>query len=463
MNYIFGHSVAVGKAIAGLLLLLSGLLLSSCASAIHSPKVVKTLDHALATRDIGAALKIVDNPKHYKGKERLLYYLDAGMLHHYNGDWQQSNELLAEAEAAIELLYTKSLSRAAGSMFLNDNTLEYAGEDYEDIYINVFKALNYLNMGDRDAAFVEVRRLDDKLEYLEQRYAKMAKELAQDGEAKMDLKAGKNRFHSSALASYLSMMMYDAARQKDDARIDYDNIQFAFTSQPDFYPFSPPEISHPLETKAGNVIRVMSFINRGPYKRAREMHIHTSEDLLLVGSVDDEISVTPIPWPDIKEGYYFKFALPYLRQREPRVYRVEAIGPEGQRYRLQKLEDLNLVAKRSFEAKEPMIMLKSVTRSVLKGLAAEEAKSQSREQTSSFAASLLSLAMDATILMSENADLRLSQFFPGAALIAEIPVSAGQNTIRLEFFSQSGSLLYSEEHTLDVSPNQPNLINAWCF
>ncbi len=463
MSEIFGNKIVSGKIIPGLFLLVSVMLLSSCAVGIHSPRIVQNLDNALAARDIESALKIVENPKHYKNKERLLYYLDAGALYHYNGDWERSNELLELADSAIEELNTKSVARGAGSMFLNDNTLEYSGEDYEDIYINIFKALNYLNLGDRDAAFVEIRRLDDKLVFLEQKYAKVAKELVKDSEAKIDLKAGKNRFHSSALASYLSMTMYEANRQKDDARIDYDNIQYAFTSQPDLYPFSPPGILHPQENKTGNVVHVLSFINRGPYKRAREMHIHTSENLLLVGSMDERVDVTAIPWAGIKEGYYFKFALPYLVERDSRVWRVDAVAPDGRRYPLQKLEDLNLIAKRSYESKEAMVLLKSLTRSVLKGVAAEEAKAQSEKQTSSSVASLLSLAMDAAVFMSENADLRLSQFFPGAAVITEIPVSAGQNTIRLEYYSKSGYLLYSEERTLDVSPNQPNLISAWCF
>ncbi len=462
MNEIFGHKTIPGKIAVALLLFFSAILLASCASGIYSQKVVQSLDNALLTRDIAAALKIVENPKYYKHKERLLYYLDAGMLHHYNGDWQKSNELLEEAEAAIEQLYTKSVSRAAGSMLLNDNTLEYAGEDYEDIYINVFKALNYLRLEDIDAAFVEIRRLDDKLGYLEEKHAKMAKELVKDGETKLDVKAS-NHFHSSALARYLSMTMYEASRQRDDARIDYDNIQYAFASQPDFYPFPPPEILHPREAKSGNVIHVVSFVNRGPYKRAREMHVHTSENLLLVGSVDKDLDIIPINWPGIKEGYYFKFALPYLVQRDRRIWSVEAVTQTGKRYQLQKLEDINLVAKKGYEAKEPMILLKSVTRSVLKALAGEEAKSQSRKETSDLGASLISLAMDAAIFMSENADLRLSQFFPGAAMIAEIPVSEGQNTIRLDYYSKAGSLLYSEERTLMVAPNQPNLISAWCF
>ena len=61
------------------------------------------------------------------------------MLHHYNGDFEQSNTLLSKAETAFDELYTKSIGRAAASMLLNDNILEYSGEDYEDIYLNIFK------------------------------------------------------------------------------------------------------------------------------------------------------------------------------------------------------------------------------------------------------------------------------------------------------------------------------------
>ncbi len=463
MPLSFGQRSAYWLVLQSTALLLSGLLLTCCAASIHSPKVVKSLDSALASRDIAAALEIVEKPKYYKEKERLLYYLDAGMLHHYNGDWQRSNELLSRAEDAIQELYTKSISRAAASMLLNDNTLEYAGEDYEDIYINVFKAINYLNLGNSEAALVEVRRVDDKLSYLEQRHARIAKEMSEESEGKIDFKAGKSRFHSSALARYLSMALYQAARQQDDARIDYDNIRFAFESQPEIYPFSPPDIMHPQRSRAGDVVRVLSFVNRGPYKRARELHIHSSEDLLLIGSVDEDIQLDAIPWPGIKEGYYFKFALPHLQQRQPRIAWVEAVTSEGKRYRLQKLEDLNLVAMRSYEIKEPMILLKSVSRSVLKGLAAEKAKEQANKSSSGLGASLLSLAADAAVFFTENADLRLSQFFPGTALIAEIPVPDGEESLRLEYFSQRGQLLYAEERQIPEKANQPNLISSWCF
>jgi len=61
--------------------------------------------------------------KFYKEKEKVLFYLDMGMLYHYCGDYEQSNEFLTEAEHAIEDLYTKSVGKATASLLLNDNAL----------------------------------------------------------------------------------------------------------------------------------------------------------------------------------------------------------------------------------------------------------------------------------------------------------------------------------------------------
>jgi uncharacterized protein len=447
---------------AGMLLSIAlAILLSSCASVVTRQARGKDLDAAIAQRDIPAALSIVQNPKLYKAKDRVLYYLDAGLLYHYNGDWAKSNELLQQAEDAIEELTTKSISKAAASMLLNDNALDYAGEDYEDVYINVFKALNYLQLGDRDAAFVEVRRIDDKLSYLEQKHAKMAKELSDNSKAKAEIKSGKNKFHASALARYLSLIMYAAEGNTDSARIDYDNIRFAFESQSDIYPFSMPDLLHPETKSETPVLRVLTMINRGPYKRSREMHIHTSKNLLLIGSVDKEVDIFPVSWPDIREGYYFKFALPYLVSRPPRIGQVVAIAPDGSRHTLQKLEDMGRVAEQTYKIKEPVILLKSITRSVLKGIAAEEAKGQAKRNTSSLAATFLSIAADAAVFISENADLRMSQFFPAQAVIAEIPLPVGEHRIRLEYFSPAGTLLYSEYRSVQVRQRGVNLLQTW--
>jgi len=108
-------------------------------------------------------------------------------------------------------------------------------------------------------------------------------------------------------------------------------------------------------------------------------------------------------------------------------------------------------------------MFKSISRSVLKGLAAHEAKLQAERKTSSLVALLMSIAADAAIFLSENADLRLSQFFPAEALVAEIPLPEGEHEIRLEYYSASGYLIHSELRSIRVQTRGINILQSWCL
>lgn len=446
-----------------LAVLVLSFLLSACTANINSPHTIRKMDKALDKRDLGKVIDIVEKPGLYKKKERLLYYLDAGILRHLNGEWQESNELLHRAEDEIERLHTKSILHGAASAVLGDSSLEYSGEDYEDIYINVFKALNFLAMGEIDNAFVEIRRVNDKLYFLEEKYARMAKEMNEESDARISFKAGSGRFHSSALASYLSMILYENSGEFDDARIDWDNLGFAFRSQPELYPFAMPDIIHPHSEEAKGLTRVICFVNRGPYKDAYEMHIHSSPNNLMLASSGREVAIQNIRWEGIAEGYYFKFALPYLEDRPKSVARIVAKTQDGRRFELQKLEDLGRVARRSFEIKEPLIILKSVSRTVIKALAAEKIKKELANQQNDLVSSLIYLLADAAVFLSENADLRISHFFPAEAYIAEIPLLGDNETITLQYYSQNGRMIYSENIETRDDSSLPRLIYSWYY
>ena len=107
-------------------------------------------------------------------KDRLVYFLDAGLAYHYAGQYDSSNARLHAAETAAEELFTRSISKAALSLVLNDNALDYAGEDHEILYTNLISALNYLAADNFEDAFVEIRRVNHKLEQLEKKYADAA-------------------------------------------------------------------------------------------------------------------------------------------------------------------------------------------------------------------------------------------------------------------------------------------------
>jgi hypothetical protein len=61
--------------------------------------------------------------------------LDKGLLEHYVGNYRDSSQDLENAERLIQDTFTKSVTAGIASYIANDNTKEYPGEDYEDIYL----------------------------------------------------------------------------------------------------------------------------------------------------------------------------------------------------------------------------------------------------------------------------------------------------------------------------------------
>ncbi|MDD3806673.1 MAG: hypothetical protein PHE86_01380, partial [Candidatus Marinimicrobia bacterium] len=144
-------------------------LLISCTSIMTNTFIYEGIDEALAKNEFLTPIAQLENikDKAFSEKDRVLYFLNMGMLHHFAGNYSESNVMLTQAERGIEELYTVSVSKLASSFLLNDNALDYSGEDYEDIYLNVFKALNYAHLGETDASFVELNRMHHKLQQLE--------------------------------------------------------------------------------------------------------------------------------------------------------------------------------------------------------------------------------------------------------------------------------------------------------
>jgi len=87
-------------------------------------------------------------------------------------------------------------------MLSNDLTLPYEGEDFETVLINVVAALNYVLLNQWDDALVEARKVDHKLNVINDRYDK------------------KNVYKEDAFARYLSGILYEGKGELNDAFIE---------------------------------------------------------------------------------------------------------------------------------------------------------------------------------------------------------------------------------------------------
>ena len=403
----------------------------------------------------------------YGDKDRFVYFMDAGLAHHYAGHFVPSNQKLELAEFAAEELFTKSISRAAASMVLNDNVLEYAGEDYEIIYSNLIKAMNYLLLDDFDGAFVEIRRANQKLNVLEDKYADAARELntgvAKDS-AQFDInyEAKEVKFYNDAFARYLSMHMYAADGKWDDARIDYNYLVDAFQSQPHIYPFPMPEVSYE-EDSGKAILSVVALAGLSPVKEALNLRLRTDKQLNLVQVLyTDDKDENTVFWQvpaKISEDYYFKFAIPKIVDRPTFIHSIKVYNDLHLLGELQLIEDLGPVARETFEAKKWLIFIRTLLRALAKGLAAHELKTEL--DTGGLAGWLKKAAVDVATDFLENADLRCSRLLPGKIYVGDIQIEPGTYDLTIEFLDANGDLVSRQNvNGYTVRDGEFNLVQA---
>lgn len=244
-------------------LFITVLLLSSCATADFS-----TVNASVVKGNYRDARNIVEAQKKslYTENDKVLYNLDVGILSHYSGEWNQSNEKLTSAERLIEEYYSKSISQGVTSYFVNDMVVDYAGEDYEDIYTNFFMALNYIQLGKLEDAMVEIRRFDNKQKLLSTKYESQL-EYA-DSELGSNYANTSIQFQNSAAARYLSMLLYRANGQLDSAEVDRKLLIKAFNDQPAIYNFDVPLcIDDELSVPKGKArLNFVCFTGQAPIK-----------------------------------------------------------------------------------------------------------------------------------------------------------------------------------------------------
>lgn len=129
----------------------------------------------------------------------LLRGLQAGIALQEMGEYERSNELLAVAEVEADLRYTRSLRRELASILVNDRVLAYTPTAGELAMIPYYRMLNYLALGDRDAAVVESRKANALLTRLD--------------------RAAADRCHSDASILYLAGLIQRSAGELNDALV----------------------------------------------------------------------------------------------------------------------------------------------------------------------------------------------------------------------------------------------------
>ncbi|MDR0456961.1 MAG: hypothetical protein LBH20_09810 [Treponema sp.] len=423
----------------GFLSLGVGLLVLSCASTPF-----KAIDSNTQQGDYQNALSMVekDKQKLYSNNSQIVYYLDAGMLNHYMGEYDKSTELLQEGERAIEEAYTKSVSQGIASGLVNDNTKEYAGEDFEDIYINAFNALNYYSKGQLDSAVVEIRRMNEKLAYLGTKYQDLDKELAEQAQKDgVDPATLISKFANSALGRYLGILFHRADGNENGMDVEHRLLLAAFQNAPEIYSFPVPStVEGELKIPAGKArLNIVGFSGVSPVKKEEVTRIYVDRDTKI------------------------KIALPILDMRPSVINRVEVIL-NGDKVNLEPIESIDAIYAETFKRTINGIRTKTIIRATTKAIAGA-AMSKVGDNVGGTAGGILAVAGLFTKVateISERADIRTSRFFPAKAWVTGITVDPGVHNITVRFCS-GDTVIHQEEYELEAKAKGLNLVESFCL
>ncbi len=183
--------------------------LASCASYQGKVNNARTaLERGNYEEAIGAFQKLAAEHE----KDKLVYLMDLGTALQVAGRLTESNKIFTQADDLSERLDYHSVTKVASSLVANEEMVQYKGDTFEKIFINAYKALNYLELGDLENALVQSRRINEKYQQYRQ--------------------ADKKNFELNFFARYIAALAREASR-------DYDNAYIAMNEAYSIDPRSP--------------------------------------------------------------------------------------------------------------------------------------------------------------------------------------------------------------------------------
>jgi hypothetical protein len=385
-------------------------LVSGCASYSSSFQKVEVL---LSQQKPNLALAEHEK-KPQSGKNELLYLLDKAMLQRMSGLYTESNATFEKTKMLIENLAATSVIEQVGAVTINDSMMSYEGEDYEQVAIHLYEALNYIKLGLWDEARVEALQVDVRL-----------KKIAEENESK---------FEQDAFSRYLTGLIYEQGGESSDPMIAYRKAYQTYKEQKQPIPVF---LKHDL-------LRLSQYLGlEDEYKTFKaDFGIEktlSAKELAESGEVVVLLhqSLAPIKRSESilvmgEKGVQLRISMPVYQSRPNYVHKARlTIGDLYADTVI--VTDFDRAARKSLERHSAAMMARLLARAVLKKVAAKAAEDNG--------GSLAGLLVNAAGLVTETADTRSWLTLPKNIHFARLAVPVGKYEAKLTLLGNHNQVI----------------------
>ena len=454
-------------------------LLAGCGPSVNRYLLIEASLRAHDPKGADAIVAVAE--KDYGSKSRVLYGMDRGMTLQLAGDYQQSNAVLEQAEEELDRLYTRKIRTETLAFMTNDTALPYEGDPYEQVLINVLKALNYAVLGEWQDALVEARRIDHRLNVLSDR----TKE--------------KNAYRDDGFARYLTGILYESTGDVNNAFIAYRKAYEIFdatrawshtvvpsqltqdllrtaealhfsqelTEYKSVFPDTRWETSQALQQLAQVV--VISYNGRAPRKEDLFLDLPISLDALQLVLLNRGVlqqnrqsnqAVDSVLYG--LSGRVVRVALPRLvpQKTQVPVDRVSLIPDNGTRVtlRTELVHNVTAVAEKALSERMAGITVKALARATTKFALAEgttrAAQQAAGKDAGPWVGLLVGLLTKGLAVVSEEADKRSWQTLPDEIHLARVWVPPGRYQVQTSAGVFHDLLKPEAMRTLSLGPGE---------
>ncbi|MDH5445363.1 MAG: hypothetical protein OEY52_07385 [Gammaproteobacteria bacterium] len=365
------------------------------------------------------ALKILEKSPP-SGNDRLLYFLDKAMFLRMMGKHSESNQVLQSAKKYIEKFSPTSITEETASFFVNDSTKAFIGAPFEQVLVNFYSALNYLDMGEIDSARVEAQQVDIRL-----------KTLASNEKNPILI--------ANPYARYLTGIIYEDLGEWSNALIAYRKAYQAYKAHQKRYAVRVPRYLK------YDLIRLTDYegLRDERDKYIKEFKINKWDKQSSLKKNGEVVFVMNNGLAPIKrqrtvahaaiKGQVARISLPYYQKRR-NGFSNARISVGNQTATTVEVNDINSIAEKTLAHFLPGITARSIARAIAKHNVARAVGDRD---------SLAGLAMMVTNYATEVADTRSWLTLPGEIHMARMPLKAGKYTIDLQLRGAGNNVLHT--------------------
>ncbi len=429
---------------AGWLLLL--LVISGCAT--HAEMRKEMVTHVRLGEYERALTQLKKLHKEGSKKDLVMDLMDKGEILHLLGRYDESNRAFDAAKLKLDELFGTSIADELAAIAWNEASRAFKGEEFERIMINLIMAFNYLHLNNLEAAAVEARQLNHRLQVYTDHLAR---------------NKVKTSYKQDGFAQFLAGLIHEAEGDYNASFRSYEDALDGYALLGTLTKIKTPTALKASVLRAARQLGYTEAIAKyepefGRYPESDPAYWDGKARLVVIGELgvvahkfsqkwiipDPQLDTIVVTYPEFRRSFF--------------TARKASLTVMGRSVKMPRIHDLSTLAINMLNDKNGQVkgraVAKAIARYAIKKVT-KVAALKSKNEGLQAASLIANLAMNIYDI-AEAADTRSWMTLPDHLRLAVVPIVPGKRTVTVNF--SGNTILDRQRFTLTLEPDQTRFL-----